>query len=110
MVEHKWLWAAGGQGSRLTSDQMESPVCITLLHPSSCVPWPAKTGAAGSSCPSTAPGLHTVNELNEEREGPYGFVWICTQASQSMCTCQCVCMCMFDLYAGQPALKQQQFN
>ncbi len=22
----------------------------------------------------------------------------------------CVCMCMFDLFTGQPALKQQQFN
>lgn len=116
-VEGKWLCLAGGQGSGLILDQMESLVCAASLYPSSYVERPAETGVAGSSCPSAAPGLRTVNE---EREGPYGFVWICTQARQNACMLEtvcvcvgvqlCVCMRVFDLYAGQAPLKQQQFN
>lgn len=82
---------------------LAAPLC-------SSVPQPAEIGVAGSSSLSSAPGLHGVNE---ERGGPYGFVWICTQAARKcMCECMCVCVCerVFDLYAGHAVLKQQQFN
>ena len=64
----------------LTPDQ--SPLFVTSPRPSLCVLQPAKIDAADSSCPSAKLGLRTVNEVIE---GPYGFVWVCTQASHCAC-------------------------
>ena len=81
----------GQQEGRLTPD----PNGNSRVHHSNASLFTCCAGAAGSSCPSAAPGLHTVNEVNEEKEGPYGFVCICTQASQSVaCVCVCVCVCV----------------
>lgn len=79
----------GQQEGRLTPD----PNGNSCVHHSNASLFTCCAGAAGSSCPSATPGLHTVNEVNEEKEGPYGFVCVCTQASRSVCMCVWVCVC-----------------